>query len=662
VKRQKGRKPSAVAPAKARALPGWTFPAIISICAAIFYWIPLTFSSASIQWDAADMHYPLQKYFSEHLRAGGLPFWTPYLFSGYPFLANPEAAAWYPPHWIFFLTAITPGVVQLEIALHALIACLGTYFLLSELGLRRSAALLGSLAYGLSGFFAAHSSHVGLFCAAAWLPWLLAAYERATVRRTIRYTVLGALAGGMMILAGYFQTALYGFLALGLYVLSSLWGHRDRRLRSLLILGGMLAGAAALAAIEALPGLELTTHSIRAAAEYSGSTEGILHLRPLLTLLAPDALGAISGHYSGPADVTQYYFYSGLLLLPLAVLGAIRTRMRLPALALLIPALWYFAGPAGGLYRLGGLLPGLHKVRAPIQGWFIVALALAMLAGAGADSIFGRWRAAAIPIVLVALLFADVWYWNSFKNPLAYARRSFAELYGVREAFAWKLAATQPPLTRFDGPRAFPRLGPLDHPLDIQLETTYGYFALEPTLSDEYANAMLRNPKLRDGLNVSRYANLGTGALDTNPAALPRAYFPKTIADVAGEEASRKALETLDPAAGSVVLDPHPPMRQDAAAVASVEAYDEQSYRIRYQAASPSLLKLSESWYPGWRAFLGSHEIPVLRVDHALMGAVVPGGSGEVRFEFHSRYFRYGVAISLAALLAAVVALVQGAH
>jgi hypothetical protein len=629
---------------------------MIFACVALFYWAPLTSSSTSIQWDAADMHYPLQKYFSDHLLAGVLPFWTPYLFSGYPLLANTEVAAWYLPHWPFYLTGITPGVLQLEIGLHAFIACLGAYFFLSQLELRRSAALLGSLAYGLSGFFAGHSSHVGLFCAAAWLPWLLAAYQRATGASIIRYTALGALAGGMMILAGYFQTALYGFLALGLYALSGLWSNRERWLRSwlqsMLIVGGMAAGAALVAAVQVLPGLELTANSIRAKADYSSSTEGTLHLRPLLTLFAPDALGAISGSYTGPVDITQYYFYGGLLLVPLAAVGAVKTRMRWPALTILIPTLWYLAGPAAGFYRMAGIIPGLHKVRAPIQGWFIAALALAMLAAAGADWIFGRWRASALPFILVALLFADLWYWNSFNNPLAYARASFAELYGAREDVARRqLAATQPPLTRFDGPRAFPGLGPLDHPLDIQLETTYGYFALEPALADEYASAMSRNPKLRDGLNVSRFVNLRTGALDTNPAMLPRAYFPKTISNVHGDGASRQALETLDPAAGSVVLELHPAVRQDPAAVASIAAHDPKSYRVRYQAASPSLLKLSESWYPGWRAFLGLNEIPIVRVDHALMGAVVPAGSGEIRFEFRSNYFRYGLAITVVALL-----------
>src|ERR1017187_8031576 len=132
--------------------------------------------------------------------------------------------------------------------------------------------------------------------------------------RTIRYTALGALAGGMMILAGYFQTALYGFLALGLFALSGLWSNRQRWLRSVPIVIGIAAGAAAVAAIQVLPGLELTAHSIRAAADYFSSTEGTLHLRPLLTLFAPDSLGAISGNYTGPFDVTQYYLYAGLLL------------------------------------------------------------------------------------------------------------------------------------------------------------------------------------------------------------------------------------------------------------------------------------------------------------------------------------------------------------
>jgi hypothetical protein len=638
-------------------MAGWVVPATIAAALLVFYWVPITSPAASIQWDAADMHYPLQKYFSDRLFSGKLPFWTPYLFSGYPLLANPEVGAWYPPHWPFFLLGITPLSIQLELASNALLACLGAWFLFSRMVTDRWAAVVGAFAYGLSGFFAGHSSHVGLFCAAAWLPWLLLAYRRAADSAAVRYIALGGLAGGCMILAGYVQTAMYGFLALGLYAAADACERHTegsrRWLRSGLIVAGILTGSLAVAAVQILPGLELSAYSIRAGMNYAHDTAGMLSFEPLLTLLRPDALGAISGNYSGPFDITQYYFYAGVLLLPLAAVGAWRTRFWRPAAALIAPTVWYMCGPAAGFYRLGALVPGLHAVRAPIQGWFVVALGLALLAAAGCDWIQKRYRIGYLGLALAAIVFTDLWYWNSLQNPLAYARNSFEEQYGAPEAVARDhIAADQPPLTRFEAPARTTFLGPMDHPLDLKLEATFGYFALEPAAYDDYIAALARNPKLRDGLNVSRVLNVNTGRLDTNPSVLPRAYFPPSVVDMRSTAETRAALAALDPAAEAIALAPHASIRQDPNAAATVIEHDEQSYRIRYRTASPSLLKLSVPWFPGWRALLRGREAPVVRVDHCLIGAVVPAGNGEVEFRFQPDYFAYGAAISLMAAIA----------
>src|SRR5262245_31184257 len=93
----------------------------------VFQWEPLFGSKSSIQWDAVDVHYSSQKYFSDHIRAGELPHWTPYIFSGFPFLADPQVGAFYPLNWPFFVLGITPGAIQAELALHMLIAAVGAY-------------------------------------------------------------------------------------------------------------------------------------------------------------------------------------------------------------------------------------------------------------------------------------------------------------------------------------------------------------------------------------------------------------------------------------------------------------------------------------------------------------------------------------------------------
>lgn len=622
----------------------WAAPLMIAVLVALFYLPPIASPNASIQADAADVHYPMQRYFAARV-ANGIPFWTPYLLSGYPILANPEGEAWYPPNWPFYAVAFRPRSIEWELAAHAFLACLGAYLFFSRLGLRSSAAMLGGLAYGLSGYFAGHSSHLPVFFSAAWFPWLLWACQRAASGPFLPNLALGALAGGAMLLAGYYQIAILAFA--GMFVFTAADAGRTGKgwLRAAGLWLGMVTGAAALAAIQLLPAAELVAQSVADAPSPAGG----LHWQSLATLVFPNAVGTISGTDRGL--VTDHYLYAGLLLLPLAVVGALKGRRHRVEIAVVAGfGLWYMLGPAGGLYRLGDLAPGKFMAGPPDLAWFIAALALAWLAAIGSDVLFRRLPLAGI--LLVGLVFADLWTWNLVRNPLAYARHTYDEMYGYRERLAARvLAAPLLPLTRFDSPLPPSDTGPLLSPLDLKFDTTYGYFVLQPRAYVEYRAAMKRNPKLRDGLNVSRFVN-AAGELETNPNALPRAYFPKSVNDVPDEDASRKALETLVPAAESTILGAHAPIRQDASATPFVAAFDEQSYRIHYTAASPSLLKLNLSWYPGWSARVDGQPLEVVRVDHTLMGVVAPAGEHTVEFRFRSTRFTAGLGISLAALLA----------
>jgi len=106
----------------------------------LFYFKPLFSGNASIQWDAVDVQYSAQNYLSEMLHAGKLPHWTPYVYSGMPFLADPQVGAWYPLNWPFFLAGITPRAIQWQLALHCLLAAMGGYLLARDLLRSRAAA------------------------------------------------------------------------------------------------------------------------------------------------------------------------------------------------------------------------------------------------------------------------------------------------------------------------------------------------------------------------------------------------------------------------------------------------------------------------------------------------------------------------------------------
>src|SRR5260370_4868882 len=111
-------------------------------------------------------------------------------------------------------------------------------------------------------------------------------------------------------------------------------------------------------------------------------------------------------------------------MLPLAVLGLAFERARWFALALIVPFGWYAFGPSAGLYGIIARLPGFGAVRAPVHVWFVVALGLALLSGAGL-TLISRHRFHWFCVALAVVIFCDVLYWNCLENHLAYFHGSY---------------------------------------------------------------------------------------------------------------------------------------------------------------------------------------------------------------------------------------------
>jgi hypothetical protein len=91
---------------------------------------------------------------------------------------------------------------------------------------------------------------------------------------------------------------------------------------------------------------------------------------------------------------------------------------------------------------------------------------------------------------------------------------------------------------------------------------------------------------------------------------------------------------------------------------ATVTAYGADSLTVHTSADGDAWLVLSDTYYPGWVATVDGQATPVLRGDVLFRVVPVPGGEHDVQFRFEPASIKLGIALSIAALLAIVAALV----
>jgi hypothetical protein len=363
--------------------------------------------------DVTIEHYPRLTYAVAHLRSGALPFWSSLTLGGVPFLANPQLALLYPPHWLLLALLPVGTTLNVTAALHVGLAALATYALARRWALSPGAAMLAATCYGFNGLFAARlwAGQIGIVALAAWLPAVMLAADFLRVRASWRAVGLMTVALTLSLLVGAYQSWFLGVLVVGAF-LATMPGRlmeRGRRLAALALAGAISAG---LAAPQLLPAAELVRWSLRAGRlDWQFATAASLPPWHLPTLLLPELFGSGAGTYwPGPwwhwHELTAYV---GVLPLVLVWLGLRRPRE---------PWVWYCAGLAAmalllslGRYTplygwLYDWLPGYGSFRDPGRHLVPASLAAALLAGRGADRLLaGRgYRPVTLTLLAVVLL------------------------------------------------------------------------------------------------------------------------------------------------------------------------------------------------------------------------------------------------------------------
>ena len=314
-------------------------------------------------------------------------FWDTFIFAGFPMLADPQVATWYPPA---FLLSLLPHTWNIFMLLGYVAGSSFMYGYVHSLTQSRLAAFVSGLVFGLSGFMIAHLGHAVIIHAAAWIPLALWSVEELRRGARARWFVSGVLAIALSFLGGHSQIFFYGLLLTIAYALVGGWNISIGRLRFYSIIAAMIALAIALTAVQFIPTAELVRQGGRASFSFQDFVSHSMPPRQALTLIFPNVFGTSSDtaavRYFGAENRTELAGFVGLLPLLLATVGVIadrRRRLTFFWLAIAIIAIILAMGDGTPLARVIYDVPLLNSFRAPSRHFLESTIAFSVLAGLG---------------------------------------------------------------------------------------------------------------------------------------------------------------------------------------------------------------------------------------------------------------------------------------
>ncbi|MGD9784121.1 MAG: hypothetical protein AB7E80_15770 [Hyphomicrobiaceae bacterium] len=396
--------------------------ALVVLAWVILAW-PWLSGRVTIPWDAKAHFQPQIQFLAQSISRGENPAWTPYVFSGHPQIADPQAMLYAPPFLALALIDGNPGSRAIDGTVYAIVlfGALAVLTWFRDRGWHWAGGVLAAIVFAFGASMAWRIQHTGQVVSTAYIPIILLLLSRALERGSVPYGIGAGLVAAFMVL-GRDQVAL---LAVYLLIAYTIWhilfgpmadgarAQATQRVRR--SLAPLLAGGITGALVIALPILMtalVAEASNRPSIDLEGAGRGSLHPALLITLFAPDVFGS-SGRmedYWGPpsfawSDTGLYIaqnmgqLYMGavpalLLIAGLASGALFRAEVRFFTVALLL-MLAYALGWYTPLFAAAhALLPGVDFYRRPADATFLVGYLSAVLAGYAAHAYLADppWR------------------------------------------------------------------------------------------------------------------------------------------------------------------------------------------------------------------------------------------------------------------------------
>lgn len=389
----------------------------------LFFWrifTPIERDKASFeQGDFSRQFVAFGAFQYERFSQGEVPLWNPYNNGGFPFIADTQAAVFYPPRLLTIALCRLSGgwsynALQLEAVFHVLAYSPLMYLFIRRLTLTHPGseygAFIGAIVAAYSGFLSGYPPlQLAILEAAIWLPLSAIAILEATRQKEFvwHWILLAGFALGLSWMAGHPQTS--WFLT---YLMLAWFSYRFYLQRygwiafigASVLMGIVTVGTTA---VTLLPGIEYLRLTARPDLGFSAKGNGF-PFQDLAQFILPGSVSLFSPLYVG---------------IPALVFVYVAIRDRLPNslfwFIVAIVGLLHSFGANSALYHaLYNILPGLTFFRGQERAAFLVANGLAILAGMGAAQItigtYSNKRNSILRMLLILLVILGVITLESF--------------------------------------------------------------------------------------------------------------------------------------------------------------------------------------------------------------------------------------------------------
>jgi len=416
--------------------------------------------------DTSRLNMPLRYFDRQAFASGALPLWNPYMFAGFPGLAESESGVFYPGNIFIHMPGNFFHWYSIEVIAHFMIAAAGFYYWMRFRGHEIITSAFLAATYATTPFLIFHITAFGLFTSIVWLPWYLLFFEHGMRgKHPVKTGLWLALFLGLMLMAGSVQAAYLGVLGILLYALGSLIAQPDGKsrlqyfLRALAVLIPCIL-APVIALVQVLPTAELTQFSERKAFDdiefyRMGTWLKLSRLNSLVTFPALDNPADIQDYGSSLCFIGALPFALGVsslsmwkikgrLLFPLIFGGIIALflgfGLNLPGYSILteIPPFSMFRYPGRHAFVALTLLlpmaaPALDLIYRRADGtrlkeerkavyFMLVGAAIVLLIGLAGLSMPGTVKLGALPSIIISLLTIIVCVSFAFGKQLLFRR------------------------------------------------------------------------------------------------------------------------------------------------------------------------------------------------------------------------------------------------